>query len=100
MICEEKVFVEKVVEIDDSSIHTSLNVELEEENKGQDEEDAERKNAKLEPLNVNPLSEDFSYLDDDSTSRFELLDMARVGATRTFKLAKWTLQEFNRLTLK
>lgn len=92
VICGENASNEKVVEIDDSLVYTFPNVELEVENKGHDEEDTQRKSAKLEPLKVNPLFEDFSYLDDDSTSIFELLDMARARATGTFKLSKWTLQ--------
>lgn len=100
MLCEEKVFVDKAMEIDGSLVHSTPNVELEDKNKGKDEEDVEKKHAKSEPLKVNPLFEDFSYLNDDSTSMFELLDMTRVGAFDTFKLAKWTLQEFNKVNIK
>lgn len=31
---------------------------------------------------------------------FELLDMERAGAIGSFKLAKWMLQEFNRVNIK
>lgn len=55
--------------------------------------------GKHESLKVNHLSEDFSYLNDDNTSMFELLDMAQTGATCTFKLAKWVLQEFNKVNI-
>lgn len=53
MVCEGKASSEKEVEIDDSPIQDSPNVEFGEENKGQDEEDIEMKRAKLEPLKVN-----------------------------------------------
>lgn len=55
------------MEINDSPIHSSPNVDLEGVNKVQ-VEDVEEKHVKSEPLNVNPLFEEFSNLNDDSTS--------------------------------
>jgi hypothetical protein len=40
---------------------------------------------------MNPLSKDFTYLDDDDTSLYQLLDMAHSRAIGTFKHAKWFL---------
>lgn len=97
--CEGKDSGEKAMAIEDSTVQDFPNVEPDEEIKGFDEEDSEKR-AKQEPLKVNPLFKDFSYLDDDSTSMFVLLEMARAGATGTFKLAKWTLPKFNKINIK
>lgn len=97
---KEKGVVDFVVEINDSLVRKSPSVELSGGNSMHEDEGVNLNPRKLEPLKVNPLSKDFSYLNDDNTSMFKLLDMAHLGAIGTFKLAKWTLQEFNKVNIK
>lgn len=74
---EENDVGEKTVAIEDSPIQDLPKEEHDKEIRGLDEENVEKRKAKQEPLKVNPLSKEFYYLDDDATSMFELLDMAR-----------------------
>lgn len=88
---EGKIPIEKMVTIGDSPVHDLPKVSLDKEVGDLNVEGEKKKNV-IPPLKIDPLSEDFSYLDKDDTSMFGLLGMARAGAIGTFKLSKWTLQ--------
>lgn len=78
-----------VVTVEDSHVHDLHKASLDKE-VGEWNVEGEGNRNVDPPLKIDLMSEDFSYLDED-TSMFGLLDMARESATDTFKLAKWTL---------
>jgi hypothetical protein len=100
VLCEEKVSNEKVVDIKDSLVHKTLIENLYDEIRVLEEDSGDQRKVKDVPLKVNPLSKDFSYLDEEDTFGLELLDMARVGPMGTFKISKFYLNEFNKINIK